>query len=152
GELHAPDIAKLSQVFQGMPAGDRPIRTFDNDSRWEMDEMRKTFPGVDFDKMTSKEYLKFVQKWAAKPDSVKTAEKGDQTYLFRFFKAAGISPDDANKIYAKVFDSRVDRMLSAYRKNKDDKDIPFDDGYNAQTAYSYLQHHPGNDKYLAEID
>jgi hypothetical protein len=145
-ELYSEEINKIGGEFDRMPAPERPLKTYASDMRWQMDELKKTFAGVDFDKMTVKEYLAFVKDWAEHPDKFKGS--GDQTYLFRIFDTVGVSKEDRYDLYYRAYASRMAKVRKAYQAKKDPE---FNDTYVIGICIRSMEHVPGGAAFLQKL-
>ena len=143
-ELYSEEIKKINTSFQAMPEKERPIRTFDNDSRWEMDSMRKTFGGVDFDKMTVKEYIAFVKDWADHPE--KYTSEGDQTYLYRFMKHVGVPENEQYNLAYRAYASRMSSILKSCKENKSPN---FNDTYVVEASLTQIKYLPKGTEFFS---
>lgn len=136
-ELYSSDVSQLDQLIKSMPVNERPINTYTGDVRWEMRSMVKTFGGVNFDQMTLKEFVAFINKWAS-TTAVKKNE-GDQTYLFRFMDQVGIPENVQEKLLIKTIETRLAKFVELAKKGADPrKDIIWDDEYSFEGAMKHL--------------
>lgn len=145
-ELYSEEINKIGGEFDRMPARERPLKTYASDMRWQMDSLKKTFAGVDFDKMTVKEYVAFVKDWADHPEKFKGQE--DYTYLFRLFDTVGVSKEDQYELYYRAYASRMARVRKAYQAKKDPE---FNDTYVIGICIKLMKRVPDGAAFLQTL-
>ncbi len=153
-ELYSDEILKIGTGFKAMPSDQRPLKTYDRDMRGEVESLKSTFSGTDFDKMTVGEYVAFVKNWADHPE--KFTEKGDQTYLFRIAEQVGVSSEDRFDFFYRAYASRMARVRSQYST---EKSPDFNDVYVLGSSLRYMKYHPKGAEFfkalranLAKID
>jgi hypothetical protein len=142
-ELYSSEIKKIGDGFASIPSAERPLKTYDGDMRFDMEELKKTFGGVDFDKMTLKEYLAFAKDWADHPDKFKG--KGDQTYLFRILDQIGVPKESQYDLFFRAYASRMSKVRKAYFAKQEPE---FSDTYVIGTSITSMRRVPQGEAFL----
>jgi hypothetical protein len=141
-ELFASDLQVLDSLYLSIPEAERPINTYTNDVRWEMRAMILTFGGVNFDAMTVREFIAFVDDWGSKPFTPSNIPKqpggNDETYLFRFFNQVGVPENTQVKLLSRAIDVRIDKFIELAKRDADARDASFEDTYNTEAALNRL--------------
>ncbi len=137
-ELYSSDLSQLDRLIKSMPESERPINTYTGDFRWVMKSMVETFNGVNFDRMTLKEFVDFIDNWASTTAAQRT--QGDQTYLFRFMIQVGIPQNIQEELLIKTLETRLKKFENLAKDGADPrKDVIWNDQYNLDVAFTVLK-------------
>jgi hypothetical protein len=140
-ELFSAELKKIKATLLLMPEKERPIDTLSGDVRPDIEELHRAFPEANFDRMTKRDFMEFFKTWAMNPGRTRERDRatGDETYLLRLMKPAGLSELEQEGLVELTLDSRIEGFLGLLSSGKSIADASFRDLYAAEYAKSWLE-------------